>query len=107
MDPHVFVPLALFACVTYAFKAILDATLRYRLLRAGGSPDLVRAILEGEERQRRVASLRWGLVTTAIGLGFGIVKVFGWTEISAGVVAVLAVATGVGNLAFYVLCKRL
>lgn len=107
MDAHIVVPLALFACVTYAFRAVLDAALRYRLLRMGSSPDLVRAILDGEERQRRIVALRWGIVLTALAIAFALIKALGWNEVSPGVIAVLAATTGLGNLAFFTVSKRL
>jgi hypothetical protein len=107
MDTHIVVPLALFACVTYALKAVLDGALRYRLLRAGGSPDVIRAILEGEDHQRQRAALRWGIVSTSLAVGFALIKLLGWSEISSGVVAVLAAAIGLGNLAFFAVSRRL
>jgi len=107
MDTHIVVPLALFACVTYALKAVLDATLRYRLLHATISPDVIRAILEGEAHQRQGVSLRWGILSTSLALGFASIKLLGWNEISSGVVAVLAAAIGLGNLVLFAVFRRL
>jgi hypothetical protein len=107
MDTHIVVPLALFACVTYALKAVLDAALRYRLLRAAISPDVIRAVLEGEDHQRQGAALRWGIVSTSLAVGFTFIKLFGWNEISSGAVAVLAAAIGLGNLVLFVVLRRL
>jgi len=101
------VPIALFVCITYAFKAIVDARMRYLLLNAGGSEDLIRSILLGEEQQRRHASLRWGIVLIALAVGFGLIEAFHWTEITPGAIAVLAAATGLGNLAFFAISRRL
>jgi hypothetical protein len=106
MDVHVVVPLALFACVTYALKAVLDAALRYRLLRAAVSSDVIRAVLEGEDHQRKAVALRWGILSLSLGLGFGFIALLGWKEVSAGVVAILAAAIGLGNLALFAVIKR-
>ncbi|HEY0232425.1 MAG TPA: DUF6249 domain-containing protein [Dokdonella sp.] len=104
---QILVPIALFVCITYVFKAIVDARMRYLLLKAGGSEDLIRSILLGEEQQRRHASLRWGIVLVALALGFGLIEAFHWNEITPGVIAVLAAATGLGNLAFFAISRRL
>jgi hypothetical protein len=106
MDVHVVVPLALFACVTYALKAVLDAALRYRLLRAAVSSDVIRAVLEGEDHQRKVTALRSGILLLSLGLGFGFIALLGWKEVSAGVVAILAAAIGLGNLVLFAVVKR-
>lgn len=105
-DVHVVVPLALFACVTYALKAVLDAALRYRLLRAAVSSDVIRAVLEGEDHQRKVVALRWGILSLSLALGFGFISLLGWKEVSAGVVAVLAAAIGLGNLVLFAVIRR-
>ncbi|MEP7043736.1 MAG: hypothetical protein ABI843_11780 [Dokdonella sp.] len=104
---HNLVPIVMFLCITYGFKAVVDARMRYLLLKAGGSEDLIRSILLGEEQQRRHASLRWGIVLLALAAGFGLIEAFHWTDITPGVVAVLAAATGLGNLTFFAISRRL
>lgn len=105
------VPIVLFLCVTYGFvyvvKALVDARMRFLLARSGTSVELIRAIVQGEEQQRRRNSLRWGLILASIGIGFGLIEAFGWREINAGVVAMLAGFTGLGNLAFFALSVKL
>jgi hypothetical protein len=105
------VPIALFLCVTYGFtyaiKALLDARMRSLLARSGTSEELIRAIIQAEDLQRRRASLRWGIILVGLALAFGLIQAFGWNEITPGVVALLAGATGLGNLAFFVLAPRL
>ncbi|HEU4663198.1 MAG TPA: hypothetical protein VFS55_04135 [Dokdonella sp.] len=103
---HTLVPLALFACVTYAFKAVLDAVMRERLLKERASEETIDLILAGERAQRRLAALRWGILLVSIAAGFGIVQWIGWQELDAGVIAVLVGATGVGHLVFYTLSRR-
>ena len=103
---HTLVPLALFLCVTYAFKAVLDAVMRERLLKERASEETIDLILAGERAQRRLAALRSGILLVSIAAGFGLVQWIGWQEINAGVVAVLVGATGVGHLVFYALARR-
>jgi hypothetical protein len=107
MDQHIVVPIAVFVCVAYAFKAVLDAGMRYWILRSGETVERVQAILQGEERQRRLASLRWGIVLVVLAIGFGLIQVLGWKDLSPGVIAVLAATTGLGNLAFFAISRRI
>jgi hypothetical protein len=106
MDVHIVVPLALFGCLTYAFKAVLDAALRYRLTRAVGSAEVMRTILDAEENHRQATALRWGIVATSLALGFALIKALDWNDISAGVIAILAAAIGLGNLLFFAIVRR-
>lgn len=107
MDKEFLIPIALFGCVVYAIKIVVDALVRRHMINAGTTPELVSSMLQGEEQRRRHSSLRWGVVLIAIALGFGIIQWAGWTDLTAGVVAVLALVTGLGNLAFYLIVRRL
>ena len=89
MDFVLLIPITLFLCITYAIKAVVDARVRKQLVASNGDPALVRGILEGDETARRLASLRWGITLVALALGFGIVDLRGWQEITPGVIAVL------------------
>lgn len=89
MDFALLIPITLFLCITYAIKAVVDARVRKQLVASNGDPALVRGILEGDETARRLASLRWGITLVALALGFGIVDLRGWQEITPGVIAVL------------------
>jgi hypothetical protein len=106
MALHQLTPIVFFLCATYVIKAIIDALMRLRLLRAGGSEDLLRSILQGEEAQRRHSSLRTGMTLVALALAFAGIQVAGWTDLTPGVVAFLAGAVGAANLAFYALSRR-
>jgi hypothetical protein len=79
---------------------------RHLLLAADGSTELANALLRDQERQRRLSALRWGLVLVALAFGFGLIQWLGWEEVSPGLVAILAGATGIGNLVFYFVNKR-
>lgn len=101
------IPIALFLCITYAIKAVVDARVRQKMVGAGGSDELVRSILAGEEQRRRHASLRWGIILVALAIGFGIIQQVGWDTVTPGLVGVLAAATGLGNLVYFGIARRL
>ena len=107
MDYAIFIPIVLFACIAYSIKAVVDARVRKQLVSSNGSPELVANILKGDETNRRLSSLRWGITLVALALGFGIVEAAGWTEITPGVIAVLVGALGLGNLASFAASRKL
>jgi hypothetical protein len=107
MHFEILIPITLFLAIAYTIKAVVDARVRKQMVESNGSQELVRSMLEGEEIRRRHGSLRWGIVLTALAIGFGFVQAAGWTELNPGVVAVLVGATGIGNLAYYLLARKL
>ena len=107
MNTEILVPIALFVCITYAIKVCVDAITRRRMLDAGGSAELVASVLRDEELRRRHSSLRWGIVLLSLAVGFGLIQWFGWQEVTPGMIAVLAGATGLGNLAFFAISRKL
>ena len=107
MDYAIFIPIVLFACIAYSIKAVVDARVRKQLVASNGAPDLVRSILESDETNRRLSSLRWGITLVALALGFGIVEAAGWQDITPGVIAVLIGAIGLGNLASFAAARKL
>ena len=107
MNLDILIPITLFVCITYAIKAVVDARVRRQMVAVGGSEELVRSVLQGDALRRRHASLHWGVVLVALGLGFGLIQASGWRELNPGMIAVLAGATGLGNLVFYAIARRL
>ena len=111
MESQALVPIALFVCltfgITYAIKLLVGARVRVRMLQATDSKELIEAIVHSEERVRRGASLRWGIVTATEALAFGAIQIAGWSTITPGVVAVLLGAFGVGSLLYFFLSRRL
>lgn len=106
MDLDFLIPIALFISLAYAIKAVVDAHARRRIVESRGSEDLVRALIDGEASRRRQASLHWGSVLVALALGFGLIELFGWREVTPGAVALLLGATGFGNFAGYLLQRK-
>jgi len=107
MNFEILIPITLFLCIVYAIKVVVDARVRRRMIESNGSHELVRSIMAGEDLRQKHSSLRWGITLLAIGVGFGVVEAGGWQEVTPGVIAVLAIATGLGNLAYYALTRRL
>ena len=101
------IPIVLFASIAWTIKAVLDARVRRQMVESNGSEALVRSILEGEELRRRHGSLRWGIVLLALGIGFAAVDLQGVQQVTPGVIAALVVATGLGNLAYFIAARRL
>ncbi len=107
MDLTTLIPITLFVCLTYAIKAIVDARVRSRTINSGGSEELINSIMRDEEQRRRHSSLRWGIVLLSIAAAFGLIQWFGWQEVTAGMIAILAGATGLGNLVFFTVARRI
>ena len=107
MNFEILIPITLFVCIVYAIKVVIDARTRKQMIESNGSQDLVRSMLEGEEIRRRHGSLRWGVTLSLLAIGFAVVQASGWSEINPGVIAVLVGATGLGNLAYYLLARKL
>ena len=107
MDFAVMIPISLFVCIAYAIKVVVDARVRRQMVASGGSEELVNSVLRDEELRRRHSSLRWGIVLLSLGVGFGLIQWFGWQEVTPGLIAVLALATGLGNLAFFAISRKL
>jgi len=95
-------------CATLAFviKIIVEARSRARLLQST-PPELALSILTEDERRRRHSSLKWGVVLVCLALGFMVVALADWDEPTPGALAVLLAATGIGNIASYLLCRNI
>lgn len=107
MNFDLLIPITLFACIAYSIKAVVDAYTRRRIIESRGSEELVRSLLEGEATRRRQSSLHWGCVLVALAVGFGLVELLGTERVTPATIALLLGATGLGNLAYYILERRL
>jgi hypothetical protein len=97
----------LFVCVTYAIKSVVDARARSKLIAANRPDELIQSILLNEERRRRHGALRWGIVVSCLAAAFALIQLFGWREVTPGVIAVLLAAIGAGNIVSYVVARKL
>jgi ACR3 family arsenite efflux pump ArsB len=106
MEKQIIVPLAIFICVTFLYKITLDAIMRYRMLREPGTEHLLQSLLQGEQAQRRLASLRVGLVMIGVATGSAIIE---WTDIhrvTPGTVAILVGCTGIAHLVYFLIARK-
>ena len=106
MNLEFLIPIALFVCITYAIKAVVDARVRRQMVESNGSQELVRSIVESEEARRRHGSLRWGVVLMALGIGFAAISAQRLDELTPGVLATLLIATGLGNLVYFIAARK-
>jgi hypothetical protein len=108
MNFDILLPITLIVGIVYAIKVVVEARSRRQLLLAAdGSGEVARALLRDQERQRRLSSLRWGIVMVALAIGFAVIQWLGWDEVGPGSVAVLAAATGAGNLVFFAVSREI
>jgi hypothetical protein len=108
MNLELLIPITLFICVTYAIKLVVDSRVRWKMLQGGiGSEELFRSMMQGEELRQRQGSLRWGMILLTLAIGFGIIQIMGWTEVNAGVIALLVGATGLGNVLSFVVARKI
>jgi hypothetical protein len=101
------IPIIAILSIAYVIKALLDARTRGKLIAANGSEELIRSLVQNEEQQRRHASIRWGVVLVCLAVGFALIELFGWDDVTPGAIAVLLGATGVGNLISYYVSRDL
>jgi hypothetical protein len=104
--PRVFVPIFLFVCALIAFKALLDAVIRLRLMHLGQNETTLRALFDADRFQRRAGALRTGLALVALAVGSALIEIFGWRDVTAGAVAAIALPLGIGELIFFFLSQR-
>ncbi len=103
---RVLVPIALFVCATFAFKALLEAVIRMRLMRLGQSETSLHALLDADRFQRRTGALRSGIALVALACGAALIEAFGWRDVTPGAVAAVVLPMGIGELIFFFLSQR-
>jgi hypothetical protein len=106
IDVHL-VPIVLFVCIAFAIKAVLDARVRGKLIAANSSEELIRSMLVSEQQRRRYDSLHWGVVLICLAVGFALIEAFDWKDATPGAIAVLLGASGVGELMFYIVARKI
>jgi hypothetical protein len=102
---QIIVPIALFVCITYAFWVVVQALLRYRMMREPGTEEILQSILAAERADRRLSSLRWGLLCLALSIGFVVLDRIDVDGLSPLAFAVLLGATGLSQLLYFALTR--
>jgi hypothetical protein len=103
---RILVPIVLFVCATIAFKMLLEAVIRLRMMHRGQSETSLRALLDADHFQRRSGALRSGIALVALACGAGLIEVFGWRDVTPGAVAAIVLPVGLGELTFFFLSQR-
>jgi hypothetical protein len=106
MELELLIPIVLFICITYAIKVIMDGRVRSKLAQSGASEDLVRTMLAADEQNRKVSSLKWGLVFVLVGLAFGLIDLLDLAPAAPATFGIVIFAAGLGMLGFHALANR-
>jgi len=106
MELEMLIPIVLFICITAAVKFIMDGRVRQRLAQSGASEDLVRTMLAADEQNRKVSSLKWGLVLVLVGIAFGIIDILNLNAGDPATFGIVIGAAGLGMLGFHALANR-
>lgn len=105
-DFSLLVPITLFLSIVAIIKFVMDARVRRRLAETHASEDLVRSMLEADERGRRLSALKWGLVLVLMGLSFGLIDLLDLGPEDPAVYGLLLVASGAGMLGYHLIAHR-
>lgn len=103
MRIELLVPVAIAICVVAAIKVIESYRLRRRMIDSQAGPETVKALMDDERVERRLASLKWALVLAALSVAFGLISWMGLEASDPATIAVLFGATALGQLGFYLL----
>ena len=106
MDFALLVPIVLFICITLIFKFIMDGRVRSKLAQSGASEELVRAMLAADEQNRKVSSLKWGMVFVLVGVAFGMIDALNLAADAPATFGIVIFAAGLGMLGFHALANR-
>ncbi len=106
MNLEFLIPIVLFVCIAAAVKFVMDGRVRQRLAQSGTSEDLVRMMLAADEVNRKVSSLKWGLVLVLIGIAFGIIDIANLDGNDPATFGIVIGAAGLGMLGFHALANR-
>lgn len=104
--PQSLVPITLFVCIVFAIKIVVEARFRMKLLQAGDADEMLRSVARDEDLRRRHGALRWGIVMVLLACAFGVIEAAGWRDLTAGTLAVLIGAVGLGNLSYYFIARK-
>lgn len=94
------IPMVGFVCVVGIIKIITDNRVRRRLAETHATEDMVRSILEADERNRDEGSLKWGIVAVVIAISFALIDIFDMSPERPGTFGLVIGAAGVGLLVY-------
>lgn len=100
------IPIVGFICLVAIVRAVVDGRLRRRLAETHASEELVRAMAQADETNRKQGALKWGLVLGLSGVAFGLIDIFGLDTHDPGAYGLLLGAAGIGLLLHHFLQQR-
>lgn len=100
------IPISLFVCITLAIKFVIDGRVRRRFAETNVSEDLIKAMLVADEQSRRLSALKWGIVLTSVGSGFGLVGGLNLDTNNPAVFGLLIASAGIGLLIYHFISSR-
>jgi uncharacterized protein DUF6249 len=111
-DAGSLVPIAFLLSVTFILvgitKIISDGRTRRRLIEAGATPELARAITAAPKDDPGLyGALRWGILTGAVGLGLILIQFLPYRSNEPIVLGLILVFAAAGLLGYYVSARRL
>jgi hypothetical protein len=106
------VPIAFLVSVTFILvgitKVISDGSTRRRLIQAGATPELARAIVAAPKDDPGLyGALRWGILTGAVGLALILIQFLPYRSNEPIVLGVILVFAAAGLLGYYISARRL
>lgn len=100
------IPIVGFICLVAIVRAVVDGRLRRRLAETHASEELVRAITEADEANRKQGAQKWGLVLIMLGIALALIDVFDLGSQDPGAYGLLLAASGLGLLLHHLLQRR-
>ncbi len=101
MEFEMFIPITLFICIVWIVKLVTESRLRRRLSETHASEDLVKAMFQTDELNRRHSALKWGMVMVLVGIAFGLIDVLNLNPDDPATFGILFGATGLGLLGYH------
>ncbi|HEX9705678.1 MAG TPA: hypothetical protein VGA20_10555 [Gemmatimonadales bacterium] len=106
------VPIAFLLSVAFTLvgvtKVISDGRTRRRLIDAGATPEMARAIaMTPKDDPGLFSALKWGILTGAVGLSLILIQFLPYRSDEPIVLGVILVFAATGLLAYYVGARRL
>lgn len=100
------IPIIGFICLVAIVRAVVDGRLRRRLAETHASEELVRAIVEADQADRKQGAQKWGLVLVMLGMALGLVDLLELGSQDPGAYGLLLAAAGIGLLLHHMLQRR-
>lgn len=100
------IPIVGFICLVAIVRTVIDGRLKRRLAETHASEELVRALAQADEANRKRSALKWGLIMGLTGLAFVLIELFDLGSEDPGSYGLLLAASGIGLLAHHFLQRR-